>query len=221
VQAVIFDFDGVIVDSERHWNGRMDAWGMELFPNRWREGDNERLLVGLNVFDSHKLLVERFDLTMSREEFLARIETITDVIYGEKAALLPGVEDLLKSLHGKLLIGLASSSRRAWIMRGLTRLKVDHFFETILTGDDIVDGEGKPAPTLYLKAAAALGVDPTACAAIEDSNKGVTAAKAAGMYCYGLRNGFNEAQNLSHADRIVEGFSQIDAADLMRGSPAR
>jgi beta-phosphoglucomutase-like phosphatase (HAD superfamily) len=78
-----------------------------------------------------------------------------------------------------------------------------------------VGGEGKPSPAIYLYTAQRLGVDPARCVVAEDSRNGVLAARAAGMYCIGLRNGFNDDQDLSEANIIVNGLGEIDWPTLM------
>jgi len=214
MRAFIFDFDGVVVDSERWWDPLMEALCARLIPT-WRAGDNARLLTGANLQDNYACLRKEYDLSISQEEFEADIEKLIETIYGEKARLIPGVRELIRRLHeARIPIGLASSSKAAWIDRALDRLGLAEAFPIRVTGDDLKPGEGKPAPTLYLRAAAMLAADPEDCVAIEDSRHGVASAKAAGMYCIGLRNGMNEMQDLSQADEIVASLDGVDVASL-------
>jgi HAD superfamily hydrolase (TIGR01509 family) len=214
MQAVIFDFDGVVVDSETHWDPCMEELCAELCAG-WMPGGNARLLTGLNAHDTWLCLRSEYGLTLSEEEFMRRIGLITDVIYGSKAGLNPGVERLIAQLRDEALpVGLATSSQRAWIDAGLKRLGLHASFDAFATGDEVGPGRGKPAPDLYLLAAQRLQVDPRRAVAIEDSRNGVAAAKAAGMVCVGLRNGTNDGQDLSAADIIVEGFGTVDPAFL-------
>ena len=77
---------------------------------------------------------------------------------------------------------------------------------------DEVGGKGKPAPDIYLYTAGKLQVRPEDCTVIEDSHNGVLSAKSAGMFCIGIRNGFNDEQDISAADLVIEGFGQLDLA---------
>ena len=86
-------------------------------------------------------------------------------------------------------------------------------FDVVVSAEE-VNGNGKPAPDIYLYTAQQLGVGPGDCVVIEDSKNGVLSARSAGMFCIGLRNGFNEEQDLSAADVVVEGFEELRNADF-------
>ena len=109
----------------------------------------------------------------------------------------------------KIPIALASSSLREWIEIVLNRFDLNPFFDVIVSAEDI-DAPGKPAPDIYLYTAKKLGLLPGECLVIEDSYHGVTAAKSAGMFCIGFRNGFNEKQDLSSADFIANGYKELE-----------
>lgn len=216
MKAVIFDFDGVVVDSEKHWDPCIEELAPKLCPG-WRAGDNARLLTGRNAHECWMLMTKELGMTIDERTFMEHLTNITDVIYGQKTVLLPGVKALLDSLNANdIPVGLATSSQRAWIDAGLHRLHIHASFQTIATGDEVGSGKGKPAPDLYLLAANRLNVLPAECIAIEDSTNGVRSAKTAGMTCVGLRNGFNTSQDLSAADIVVEGFDIVNIAFLQR-----
>ena len=214
MKAIIFDFDGVIVDSERYWTLLMEELCVRLVPG-WKSGDNARHLTGANLQDNYAYIKKTYDISFSWEEFELQVEQLTGMIYGEKAAFLPGFPELLMELKKRNIpLGLASSSKSAWIDTAFHRLGMGDYFPLRATGDDLKPGEGKPAPVLYLRAAAMLGVDAKECIAIEDSHNGVLSAKAAGMYCIGIRNGINDVQDLSTADEIIHAFSELDQKKL-------
>ena len=214
MKAIIFDFDGVIVDSERYWALLMEDLCAKLVPE-WKSGDNARHLTGANLQDNYAYIQKAYDISFSWEEFEQQVEQLTVAIYGEKTSFLPGFPDLVRELKKRgIPLGLASSSKRAWIETAFSRLGMGEYFPLRATGDDLKPGEGKPAPTLYLRAAKMLGVDPKECIAIEDSHHGALSAKTAGMYCIGIRNGINDVQDLSMADECIHGFAKLDAKKL-------
>lgn len=214
MKAIIFDFDGVIVDSERCWEPQMEDLCAKLVPG-WHSGDNAKHLTGANLRDNYAYLCKAYRIGFSWEEFERSVESLTETIYGEKTEFLPGIPELLKELKKRgIPVGLASSSKNAWLEMAFGHLGMGEYFPLRATGDDLKPGEGKPAPVLYLRAAAMLGVDPGECIAIEDSHNGVLSAKAAGMYCIAIRNGFNDAQDLSMADECIQGFADLDNKKL-------
>lgn len=208
MKALIFDMDGVIVDSEVYWNADQFILLKQYIPN-WTK-DHQQSLIGLSIFDTYKLLVNKHGLNKTEEEFLAEVNEIATLVYTQQCNLLEGFMDTITSLkQKKVLIGLASSSKTDWIQMVIDRFQLKPYFKVIVSAEDI-SGPGKPAPDIYLYTAKKLEVDVKECVVIEDSNHGVLAAKAAGMYTIGLRNGFNDIQNLSKADHIIHGFKEFD-----------
>jgi HAD superfamily hydrolase (TIGR01509 family) len=141
---------------------------------------------------------------------------IAEDIYANKVALLPGFPDLLALLREKdIPAALASSSPRSWINLVLDRFDLKRVFQAVVSSEEVA-GRGKPAPDIYLYTARKLEVEPSGCVVIEDSRNGVLSARAAGMYCVGIRNGFNDEQDLSAANIIIEGFGGLDWEALIR-----
>ncbi len=114
MKAFIFDFDGVIVDSEIHWDAHaFDAY-KEIIPAFTREYDKQ--LKGRNVHDIYDMMNRDFKLNMDKEAFMAHINKLTDEIYGKWSNLLPGLRELLEILKAKgIPVGIASSGERMWI----------------------------------------------------------------------------------------------------------
>lgn len=180
IDALIFDCDGLLVDSEtpdyEAWRQIYAEHGTELRPERWATGLGTR-----NVFDPHAELEQLVGRSLDRAGLLhdarARYETIF-----ETQKLLPGVRELIADARASgLRTALASSSDRSWIDRILTRYDLGGAFECVYTRDDVA--RVKPAPDLFLGAAACLGVPPERCLVLEDSPNGMRAAAAAGMRC--------------------------------------
>jgi HAD superfamily hydrolase (TIGR01509 family) len=220
ISAVVFDMDGVLVNSEVHWKTIESEFLRGLIPS-WGSKDQEGIW-GMSAYDVHRLLVERYGLQQSRSDFLAFYSGLADTIYGRKAELLPGVLEVLKDLaRSGLPLGLASSSPHAWISIVLRRHELASFFKAVVSSDDL-DGRGKPAPDIYLLTAQRLGIPPSEILAIEDSPKGIRSALDAGMICAGLRNGFNDSADLGTADFLIQSFERIDSGKLLsRAAAAR
>lgn len=204
--------DGVIIDSEKYWKqAELTLFG-EWLP-QWTKKDQQKI-IGMNVNDTYRVLANTYGLSITREEYLRRINGVALEVYRNQCNLIEGFMELIKKLkQTDLKIALASSSLKEWIDIALSRFKLKPFFSIMISAEDI-DGHSKPAPDIYLHTAKKLGVSPNECIVIEDSRHGVTSAKAAGMKVIGLRNGFNEAQDLSLADMEVMGYQDSQLKKL-------
>ena len=208
MDAVIFDMDGVIVDSEIHWKTTEGYFLQSLIPT-WSVNDQDRI-IGLGVLDLYALLANTYHLQKTKEQFLEIYQEMANVIYGQKVSLMEGFTDLLSALNSKNIpVALASSSPASWINIMLDRFSLRDSFKVVVSADELV-GQGKPSPAIYLLTATRLGVSSDRCIAIEDSKNGVLSAKNAEMFCVGFRNGFNEEQDLSRADMIIHHFAEFD-----------
>jgi HAD superfamily hydrolase (TIGR01509 family) len=206
MKALIFDMDGVMIDSEIHWNTDQGSFLHDLIPE-WTDNDVTKI-IGLSLNGTHQILKKEYGLTLSEQEFIDQIIPIADRIYAEKTNLLDGFLDFLMSKKDDHTIGLASSSKRRWIDKVLDRFNLRPHFQVTVSAEEI-DGPGKPAPDIYLHTAKTLGIAPEQCTVIEDSAHGIESAKAAGMTVIGLRNGFNDEQDLSASNIIVNGFKEL------------
>ncbi len=176
--AVIFDMDGVLLDSEPlHYEAVrqiLAEQGVE-FPIE----DYFRYL-GTTLTSTWDDLCERFPITMPFEQFEARYNADVLVQYQAGAPLISGARELVAQLRDEgVPIAVASSSHREWVEAALTGAGLRQYFQQTTAGDEV--SMGKPSPEIYLKAAHKLGVDPIDCIAIEDAPAGVESAKAAGM----------------------------------------
>ncbi|HEX6480601.1 MAG TPA: HAD family hydrolase [Ktedonobacteraceae bacterium] len=208
MDAVIFDMDGVIVDSEVHWKTTEGFFLQSLVP-AWNINDQDKI-IGLAVHDVYKMLVETYQLQKTKAQFLELYQEMANEIYGQKVALIEGFTELLSDLNKhNIPVALASSSPKTWIDIVLQRFDLLKSFKVVVSADEL-GGNGKPSPAIYLLTAKRLGVNPERCIAIEDSKNGVLSAKNAGMFCIGLRNGFNDEQNLSRADMVIHHFGELN-----------
>ncbi|WP_041444645.1 HAD family hydrolase [Syntrophobotulus glycolicus] len=213
VKAVIFDMDGVIIDSEPiHFVSdqmTLQDYGVEI--------TNEELskYVGISNPVMWSELREKYGLAAAVEELLAKQMYYKKLLFGgRELQCIEGIESLLRNLkHSGLKIGLASSSPREFIEIIINNLGLAGYFEAVVSGEEVE--RSKPAPDVFLRAAELLKVNPSDCMVIEDSEHGVKAAKAAGMKCIGYLNTNSGQQDLRLADKMVSSLKDIDFADSL------
>lgn len=205
IKAVIFDMDGVLIDSERHWVLEKDRLFRMWVPS-WTMADTHTT-TGMQLENIFLLLESRYGLHIDRTETYRAATHIAKEVYEKKSSLLPHARSCISKLRAKgLFVGLASASPSRWVEMFLKRWSFAGAFDAVQAGDGL---PGKPAPDIYLAVARLLKIDPTLCVAVEDSLHGVRVAKAAGMHCIGFRNSFNEEQDLSEADVVVADLAEI------------
>lgn len=212
MKAVLFDMDGVIVDSEAQWKELEAAWFRELAPG-WTAEHDERA-VGLGVEDLHRFFVKEFGVAIDKREFLAHCDVTARKVYEQRVECSEGFLDLARELrHKGIKTAICSSSPSHWIGMVVDRFALSPLLDTIVSADD-VGGRTKPLPDIYLEAAARLGIPTVECLAIEDSALGALAAKRAGMKVAAFRNGSNDGQDLSIADFELGGFKGLGVEKL-------
>lgn len=205
--------DGVIIDSEYHWNYDEEKFLEKAIPG-WTHEDLQKI-IGMNIHDTYKKLKDEYNLKMPKESFLEEVKRIANRIYQEKCNLIPEFSKLIKELKALgVPLGLASSSIPEWIDIVMKRFGLNEVFSAIISAEEI-DGAGKPAPDIYLHTAKALNFAPIDCAVIEDSKNGVLSAKGANMFCMGFRNGFNDSQDLSKADVEINGYNEKSIQQIL------
>lgn len=208
MKAVIFDMDGVIVDSEAQWKTLEAAYFRELAP-AWTKEHDERA-VGLGVEDLHRFLVKEFEVLITKNEFLDHCDITAKKVYEQRVECAEGFLELARSLkHLGIKTAIASSSPAHWIKMVVDRFSLSPLLDTIVSADD-VGGRTKPLPDIYLEAASRLKIPTIECLAIEDSSIGLLAAKRAGMKTAAYRNGSNDGQDLSVADFEIGSFAGLD-----------
>jgi HAD superfamily hydrolase (TIGR01509 family) len=203
VQAVIFDMDGVIVDSEPYsLQALLDVlhqYGVEPTPDELRRS------YGRRVRDDFVDYFTRYGVTADVNIAIAHKHARYYHLAAGHLQPFPGVMPLLKRLRDHWYrLGLASSGDRVKVAFGMQALRLDGTFAAIVSGDDVA--HSKPDPEIYLTAARRLGVPPAACIAIEDAPAGVEAAKRAGMRCIAVTNSVAREQ-LQRADLIVDSLA--------------
>lgn len=214
LQAVIYDLDGLLIDSEPCWRqAEMECLvevGVPLDPERCQE------TTGLRLDEVVAYWAARHPWTgVSHEEVVRRILRRVLALLAERAPLKPGVHESLAAVRrAGLRLALASSSPLALVAAALERVGLRGVFEQVVSAE----GErfGKPHPGVYLTTAARLGVPPGVCVALEDSVNGVLSATEAGMRCIAIPERWPVLDpRFSRADAVVRSLLEVDA-DLLR-----
>ncbi|MCK4316485.1 MAG: HAD family phosphatase, partial [Anaerolineae bacterium] len=205
-RAIIFDLDGLMVDSEPlaqwAWNRVLARYGHRL--------DSQTMLdiLGLRVVDSARLICERFRLPTSPQQAADERDRLFLDAVPTRLRPCPGLYPLLDELAERgLPLGIATSGHRRYVTLALGTLAIESFFQAIATGDEVA--RGKPAPDVYLLAAARLGVPPARCLALEDAPLGGAAARAAGMVCVAVPNEWTASLDFPGAYRVFSSLSEV------------
>jgi HAD superfamily hydrolase (TIGR01509 family) len=214
IRGLLFDFDGLLVDTESPsrlvWEELYHEHGFHLPHERWagNVGTLDEPFEPLSHLE--ELLGHGVDRSALTERRRAReLELV------ELEDLRPGVEDYLTEAERRgLSTAIVSSSWRWWIDPILVRLERSHSWHAIVAADGDVD-RAKPRPTLYLDALAALELGAEEAIAFEDSPNGVTAAKAAGIYCVAVPNPITATLAFDEADLVLESFAELPLPQLL------
>jgi HAD superfamily hydrolase (TIGR01509 family) len=207
VAAVIFDLDGVLVDSEAVWDEvRMQF--TEENGGRWH-ADAQREMMGMSSVEWSTYVRDRLGVDMEPQEISTAVADRVAERYRERLPLLPGAVEAVKSLSAEWPLGLASSSNRHVIDLVLELAGIAANFQVSVSSEEV--GAGKPAPDVYLEAAKRLGAEPARCAAIEDSSNGLRSARAAGMTVIAVPNRDfpPDPAALELADAALESLEQL------------
>ena len=182
--AVIFDLDGVLLDSESRWNEAKEALVRDA-GGRW-DDEAPTLMMGMSSPEWSAYLRDSLGVPMDTASINRDVVRRMEEGYRRELPLLPGAEDAVRALAGRWPLGLASSSNREIIDLALGLSGFGEAFRVTVSSEEV--DRGKPAPDVYLEAARRLGADPGACVAIEDSSNGLRAAAAAGMTVIAVPN---------------------------------
>jgi HAD superfamily hydrolase (TIGR01509 family) len=199
--AVIFDLDGVLVDSEQAWDAaRKDV--VAAHGGTWRDGA-ERDMLGMSSREWPVYVVERLGVALTPEQVNRAVVDAMLRGYERALPLLPGAREAVERVADRFPIGLASSSNREVIDLVLERMGVGGRFAATVSSEEVA--RGKPAPDVYLEAARRMGVDPASAVAVEDSENGIRSAHAAGLRVLAIPNEHFPpgAEALALADEVL------------------
>jgi HAD superfamily hydrolase (TIGR01509 family) len=201
IEAVVFDMDGLLVDSEPLWQqARLEAFGAERL--RWTETDQERIM-GSSTQRWSDYLAEKLEHAHTPGEIVERVVAQMEQYYRNDVPLLPGAREAIARLCGRYPLGLASSSSYRLIWAVLAGADWMGVFDEVLSGDDMANG--KPAPDIYLEITRRLGVSVEKTAVFEDSGNGILAGLAAGAKVIAVPHAYHLADDdvLSQSARVL------------------
>jgi HAD superfamily hydrolase (TIGR01509 family) len=184
IEAVVFDLDGIIIDSEHVWDEVRQQLAEER-GGRWNE-DASRDMMGMSSIEWSRYMRDVVGLTEEPEEISAEVVRRLEERYRRELPLIAGAELAVDRLAERWPLALASSSNRELIDLVLESSGLGRHFKASVSSEEVA--RGKPAPDVFLEAARRLGVEPARCAAVEDSENGILAAKAAGMRTIAIPN---------------------------------
>ena len=212
VRAIVFDFDGLILDTElpefQSWQAIYEAHGCTLPFAVWAT-----CIGTTGAFDPYAYLEEQLGRAVDRAAVQLQQRQQCDALIAAQA-VLPGVQDYIaEATRLGLQLGVASSSSRAWVSGHLTRLELHQHFVCIRCRDDVP--HTKPDPALYQAALAALGVRPAEAIALEDSPNGILAAKRAGLFCVAVPNVLTCQLPLDYADLQIPSLAALPLPQLL------
>ncbi len=184
LEAVFFDLDGVLIDSEQAWDAARRAV-VEDSGSHW-EADATRAMMGMSAPEWSRYLHDELGLPLDPAEINRRVVARLLAGYEQELPLLPGAVAAVKRLAARWPLGLASSANREVIEAVLAASGLADSFAAVVSGEEVA--RGKPAPDIYLAAARKLDVSPAGSAAVEDSTNGLRAAAAAGMLVVAFPN---------------------------------
>jgi HAD superfamily hydrolase (TIGR01509 family) len=213
IRAVIFDFDGLILDTEvpefQTWQEIYQAHGCELALEAWATG----LGTSADAFDPCAHLAAQLGLSIDREAVQhRRRQRYRELLKAQ--SVLPGVQEYIaEAKRLGLSLGVASSSSREWVVGHLTELGLSAYFDCIKCRDDVP--RVKPDPALYQAVVETFALQPSQAIALEDSPNGIAAAKRAGLFCVAVPNPLTRQLSLAHADLLISSLADFPLLQLL------
>ena len=209
IEAVVFDLDGVLLDSEQLWDKAREQLARER-GGRWHD-QAQRDMMGMSSLEWSRYMHETIGLPEAPEEISREVVERLTALYRERLPAIPGAKEAVERLAADYKLGLASSSNRELIDLALELLGVAHLFAATVSSEEVA--RGKPAPDVYLEAARRLGIEPARAAAVEDSQNGILAAKAAGMRVIAIPNRHfpPDEEALARADVTLSSLAELTA----------
>lgn len=213
IKAFIFDFDGLIMDTEtpeyEAWQTVFHEHGYGLPLSEWQKALGTSRL----QFDPPTYLEELagHPLDKKKVEHNQRVICLSKIC---RLSALPGVENLILEAHSRgIKLAVASSSSSDWVWCNLSRIGLARYFDTICTGNEVA--AVKPDPALFNKAIAEVGVSSEEAIAFEDSPNGISAAQNAGIFCIAIPNFISRQLDTSHADLILNSLDDVTVDELI------
>jgi HAD superfamily hydrolase (TIGR01509 family) len=208
IAAVIFDMDGVLLDSEAAWDAARESYTRES-GGTWSESA-QRDMMGMSSTEWSRYMHEELGVAAAPEQISADVVDRMLAGYRERLPLIDGAVDAVERAADRYgALGLASSANRPLIDLALRESGLDRYFQATVSSEEVE--RGKPAPDVYLEAARRLGVDPPRAAAVEDSHNGILSAHNAGMHVIAIPNrAFPPGDDaLALADQVLDSIEDL------------
>jgi HAD superfamily hydrolase (TIGR01509 family) len=214
INAVVFDLDGLLLDSEQVWDAAREELARER-GGRWHP-QAQRDMMGMSSPEWSRYMHDVIGLPESPEEINQEVVRRLQSRYREHLPVISGAREAVERLAQRWPLALASSSNRELIDLALELMGIADRFQVTVSSEEVV--RGKPAPDVYLEAARRLAVDPAQAAAIEDSHNGIRAARAAGMRVIAVPNEHfpPDEEALAQADVVLETLAELTAETIGR-----
>jgi HAD superfamily hydrolase (TIGR01509 family) len=219
IEAVVFDLDGVIVDSEHVWDAAREALARER-GGRWHERAQQDMM-GMSSLEWSRYMHDVIGLSEPPEEISAEVVRRLEEIYRKELPLIDGAPEAVARLAERWPLAVASSSNRPIIDLVLELSGLERYFRATVSSEEVP--RGKPAPDVYLEATRRLGADPEWSAAIEDSHNGILSSKAAGMRVVAIPNPRYppDEEALGAADVVLRSITELTPAAIAVDGAAR
>jgi HAD superfamily hydrolase (TIGR01509 family) len=207
VEAVVFDLDGVLIQSEEVWDQVRETFVRER-GGRY-DAEIQRAMMGMSSTEWSRFLHETAGVPDSPEEINQAVVDRMLAAYAERLPVIDGAVEAVQRLAAAYSLGVASSSNRPLIDAVLRAAGLTEVFAATVSSEEVA--QGKPAPDVYLEAARRLGVEATRCAAVEDSHGGIRSAKAAGMRVIAIPNPSYppDEESLAQADVVLRSLAEL------------
>ena len=218
IDAVVFDLDGVIVDSEQVWDDVRERYTREVGGTYIESAARD--MMGMSSHEWSRYMAERLGVPGTPEEINAEVVRRMLERYGEAPPLIPGAVEAVHRLAARWPLAIASSSNPELIAVVVAAAGLDDVFPVRVSSQEVV--RGKPSPDVYLEAARRLGVPASHCGAVEDSHNGIRSAKAADMYVVAVPNPHYppDPEAMAQADVILDSIVEL-GPDLFLSAPRR
>ena len=207
ITAVVFDLDGVLIQSEEVWDAVRERFTRER-GGRYDE-EIQRAMMGMSSTEWSRYLHDNAGIPDEPKEINAEVVRRMLGAYETELPLIDGAQDAVRRLAGEFRLAVASSSNRPLIDAVLRAAELESYFEATVSSEEVT--HGKPAPDVYLEAARRLGTEPAHCAAVEDSHGGIRSAKAEGMRVIAIPNPSYppDEESLAQADVTLDSLDDL------------
>ena len=213
IEAVVFDLDGVIVDSEQVWDEVRETYTREQGATYTASATRD--MMGMSSLEWSRYMAEALGVPGTPEQINTAVVTRMLARYGESPPLIPGAVDAVHRIEQRWPVAIASSSNRELIDLVLQRSGLAAIVTVAVSSEEVA--RGKPAPDVYLEAARRLAIGPGRCAAVEDSHNGIRSAHAAGMRVVAIPNRHFPpgGEALEEADVVLDSIAELTPAALV------